>query len=84
MVEKQNVSMWTKTGAVLGFVTWIIGWAWHGFLGYPSMMGYMMGFEGSIGMWSMMTSVYLLPVFLIGGAFYGWLFATAWNWIAKQ
>ena len=76
--------MWMKTGAVVGFATWIIGLLWHGFLGYPSMMGYMMGFMGGIGSWTMMSSAYLLPVFVIGGAFYGWLFAAAWNWIARM
>ncbi len=76
--------MWAKTLAVVGFVTWAIGWVWHGILGYPSMMPMMMGFTGGIEPWSMMSSIYMLPTFVLVGAFYGWLFATLWNWIAKQ
>ena len=81
-MEKQNPTMWAKTLAVVGFVTWIIGFVWHGALGYPSMMGYMMGW--GMGGWTMMNSIYMLPILVLGGAFYGWLFATAWNWVAKM
>ena len=83
-MEKQNPEMWAKTLAVVGFATWLIGFSWHGMFGYPSMMPMMFGFMGNVGAWSMMSSIYMLPIFVVGGAFYGWLFATAWNWVAKQ
>ncbi len=82
MTEKQNVAMWTKTLGAVGFVTWLLGIVVHGWMGYPSMMGMM--FEGRVVGWSMMTAIYSLPILVLGGAFYGWLFATSWNWIAKN
>ncbi|HLC58977.1 MAG TPA: hypothetical protein VJH34_00455 [archaeon] len=79
--EKQNVQMWMKTMAILGFVTWVITSFFHGMMGTQSYMMSMM--FGSNYMFGMMTSVYSLLIFVIAGAFYGWLFATLWNWIAK-
>ena len=63
-------------------MTWAIGIAWHGFLGYPSMMPIMMGY--GIDSWSPVVILITLPLFVLGGAFYGWIFATSWNYFAKK
>ncbi len=77
--EKQDVWLWAKALAGVGFVTWLLGVLWHGVLGYPDTIMTMFGY-GMSG-WNMIMSVYTLPLFVLGGAFYGWLFAAIWNWI---
>ncbi len=80
-IIKQDAEMWAKTGAGLGFATWILTIAWHGFMGQPSMMG--MLYPG--WMWlSPMTSIVSLVGFVAVGALYGYLFATIWNWFAEK
>ena len=65
-----------KTGGIVGFILWIVGIVWHGFMGQPSMMGLLYNLPY---MQPMMTGGLLVGL-VAGGFVLGWLIAAIYNW----
>ncbi len=65
-----------KTGAILGFIGWLVGLVWHGGMGQPSMMVALY----NVPYMNMMAQGSLLAVFIVGGFVGGWLTAKIYNW----
>ncbi len=83
--ESGNYQPWSKeglakTGAVLGFIMWIVGLVWHGGFGQPSMMMVMYGMPYL----TPMISGGLLIAMVVGGFVLGWLAAAVYNWTIKK
>ena len=69
------------TGGIIGFISGILGAVFHGGLGWNSMMAMMM----QSGYWgSMMGAGFGTIGLTIIGVFYGWLFATVYNYVIKN
>jgi hypothetical protein len=69
----------TITGAVLGFLWWLVMVPWYGMMGFSTygMMGYMMGYT-----YSVFTPLSVIVV-VICGAIAGLVIAVVYNWALK-
>lgn len=69
-----------KTGAVMGFLTWLVGVFWHGGLGQPSMMGLLYNMPYTQPMFIFTSFLGLV----VGGFLIGWIGAYVYNWTIRS
>lgn len=74
-----NVKAATITGAVIGFLAWLIMFPWYTMTGFGSygVMGYMMGYFSTV------FSPLSVIVSIICGAIAGVIIAVMYNWALK-
>jgi hypothetical protein len=74
-----NIKAATITGAVVGFLAWLIMFPWYSMAGFGSygMMGYMMGYFYTV------FSPLSVIVSMICGAIAGVIIAVVYNWALK-
>ncbi|MBS3050602.1 MAG: hypothetical protein J4400_00435 [Candidatus Aenigmarchaeota archaeon] len=76
-----NESALAASMAMVGFIAWIVAVIWHGFLGGPSMMGYM---YPRFSYMNPANSVALLIAFVVAAYVVGFLVARFYNWNLKR
>lgn len=74
-----------KTGAIIGFIMWLVGLFWHGMMAQPPMMSMMYNLQYT-GSYYMSAGVLgsMLVMLVVGGFVFGWLIAAIYNWALKK
>ncbi|HLD85638.1 MAG TPA: hypothetical protein VI968_03720 [archaeon] len=69
-----------KTGAIIGFIMWLVALLWHGMLSRPMM--YSSQYVGT----NMSAGVLggMLVGLVVGGFIFGWIAAFVYNWTLKH
>ncbi len=68
------------TGAVLGFIGWLVHLVWHGLMAQPSIVGMLY----NVSPLDPKAVVGVFVCLVVGSAVFGWLLATVYNWSIKK